>query len=95
MTQNKKEECKHDSQFQCGVNCFYNSTQLNDWNGITCFKHDLHLAACPECLKEICLAERKKIIEEIREWVKKYNTQESFAEQYEKDLNDFLSSLLK
>jgi len=38
---------------------------------------------------------RKKVIEEIKEWIRKYDTSESFAEQFEKDLNDFLNNLEK
>ena len=34
-------------------------------------------------------------IEEIREWFRKYDTSESFVEQFEKDLSNFLDSLEK
>jgi len=46
-------------------------------------------------VEEIRLAERKKVIEEIREWFRKYDTSESFVEQFEKDLSNFLDSLEK
>ena len=46
-------------------------------------------------VEEIRLAERKKVIEKIREWFRKYDTSESFVEQFEKDLSNFLDSLEK